>query len=128
MILQNINAEEIEDNFVVTEKNYESALYLFLLGFKQSDYNTECFSSREVSRYLAIQEATDYMIQNIIDEGYCPYQLIKSVEEKLEMDLGIYPRPGLKKQIDSHFRIVVNGNIMRFGYMYYRTIKEEYIC
>lgn len=128
MILQNIKAEEIEDKFVITEKNFEEALYLFLLGFKHSDYNEECFSSRDVSRFLAIQDATDSMISNIIENGYCPYQLIKPLEEKLGMDSGIFPYPFLKKQVDSHFRIVVNGNVMKFGYAYYRADKEECIC
>jgi hypothetical protein len=115
------NTEKLKNKLEVTKDNFESVIYLFLLGYKMAHYNSESFSTGEVNRYVVIDRSLDLLIDEVIDKGYCPYTLITPIEQKVGLELGIFKREDLKQEIDNDLRIIVNGNVVDFGALY----KEE---
>lgn len=109
---------EIKYKVRVDHQNFTEVMSLFIAGYKSSNYNRECFSTKEVTRFMICDLSIDLMIQEIIAGGYCPQKLLEPIEKKCQLDLGIIPHSHLKQEIDENFNILINGSVVELGKAY----------
>lgn len=109
---------EIKNKVWVHHQNFVEVMSLFISGYKASSYNSECFSMSEVTRFIICDRSVDLMIEEIVAAGYCPQQLLKPIEKKCQLDLGITPHGHLKQELDIDFNIIINGSVVELGKAY----------
>ena len=108
---------EIKNTIYVNQQNFQKVMYQFLLGYKLSNYNSECFSLNEVRRYVVCEKSMDLMLSEMIDAGYSSKDLLAPIEKECRIKLGNLGIQ-LNQEIDQDFNIMVNGSVVEFGKSY----------
>lgn len=101
----------------VTKDNFETAMRGLFYGHQISDYNNDCYSTKDIQFHIVCGNNCQEAINNMRTAGYEPRHLLAPVFEKYMPDMVFHapPNPELKAELDEEFQIEVDGYQVEWG-------------
>lgn len=105
---------------IVNKSNFAEAIFLLFYGSKMTDYNSECFSSRDVQFAVWGSGRAQASIDAIRSSGYDPV-LIAPIISHEHIDYTYFEPvdPTLKRELDDQFSIEIDDRLYELGRRWY---------
>jgi hypothetical protein len=101
---------------IVNQANFADAMFILFYGCKMTEYNSHCFSSRDIQfENWGMSKAQD-SIDAMRAAGYDPVLLAPILKhEYIGYDYGIAVNPMLKQVLDDQFSIMIDDQLYEIG-------------
>lgn len=110
---------------IVNQMNFAEAMFFLFYGCKSTEYNSLCFSSRDIQFEMWGMSKSQEAIDAMRTCGYDPVLLNPILKhESIRYDYGLPADLMLKQELDDQFSIEVDKKLYELGCAYYAQQKS----
>jgi hypothetical protein len=101
---------------IVNQANFTEAMFILFYGCKRTEYNTHCFSTRDIQFEMWGMSKSQDVIDAMRTCGYDPALLNPILKhESIGYEYLLPVDPTLKQELDDGFSIVIDDQLYELG-------------